>query len=63
MTKTTEVNIPEEKTCKSIKKSLHFNSGETLSIELHIENVSPRISKDTIIPMFDALFDSIIKAI
>lgn len=57
MGKSVSINIPEEGTCKSIKKFLRFNSGETLSIELHIKNVSPQISKDTIIPMFDALFE------
>lgn len=57
MGKSVGINIPEEGTCRNIKKFLRFNSGETLSIELHIENVSPQISKDAIIPILDTLFE------
>lgn len=56
--------MPEERTCKSAKKSLSFkNSGETLSIELQIENISPKTSKETISSMLDVLFDDIKKII
>ncbi len=49
-----------EKTMKSIKKSLCFeNSGETLSVEISLENVSPNISMDTIIPFLNTLFEHI----
>lgn len=48
----------EEKTTKSIKKSLCFEeSGETLSIEISLENVSPNIEKSTITSFLDTLFE------
>lgn len=41
-----EVRGLEESTCRKIKKSLHFEKGgETFSVELGLENVSPDISK------------------
>ncbi len=52
--------MPEERICKSIKKSLDFTgSGETFSIELHIENISPQTSKEMINSILDALFDDV----
>ena len=39
------------------------DSGETLSIELQIENISPQISKETISSILDALFDDVKKII
>ena len=55
--------MPEERTCKGIKKFLRFNSGEIFSIELYIENISPQTSKDTIMPILDTLFESTKEAI
>ena len=47
-----------EKTTKKVKKSLHFEeSGETFSVELGLENVSPEIKPDTIMGYLDALFE------
>lgn len=47
----------EEKTFKSIKKTLIFEkSGEALSVEISLENVSPMTSKDTVLSMLDVLF-------
>lgn len=47
-----------EKTTKAIKKSLCFEkSGETLSVEITLENVSPDIRTDTIIPFLNTLFE------
>ena len=52
--------MPEERICKSIKKSLDFSgSGETFSIEVHIENISPQTSKEMINSILDALFDDV----
>lgn len=45
-----------EKTSKSIKKSLNFEeSGETLAIEISVENVSP-ICKKKLKNFFDTLY-------
>lgn len=47
-----------EKTTKSIKKTLSFEkSGETFSIEIHLENVSQ--DKNTVIPFLDTLYERI----
>lgn len=47
-----------EKTTKTIKKSLYFKeNGETLSVEICLENVSPDINMDTIISFLDTLFE------
>lgn len=54
----------EEKTTKTIKKSLNFEkSGETLSLEISLENVSPNISMDTIIHFLNTLFENTKKEI
>ena len=47
-----------EKTIKTIKKSLDFEkSGETLSVEIELENVSPNVGTYTIISFLDALYE------
>ncbi len=47
-----------EKTIKTIKKSLSFEkSGETLSVEISLENVSPNVGMDTIISFLDTLYE------
>lgn len=48
----------EEKTTKSIRKSLKFESGETLSVEISLENVSPNKSTDSIIFFLNTLFEN-----
>lgn len=49
----------EEKTCKSVTKTFSFEKkGETLSVTISIENVSPNTSKDAIDSMVNALFES-----
>ena len=46
----------EEKTCKGIQKSLTFDkSGETLSVEIHLKNVSPELKKENFL---DTLYQS-----
>ncbi|MCI8789103.1 MAG: hypothetical protein HFH92_08350 [Lachnospiraceae bacterium] len=46
-----------EKTIKTIKKSLSFEkSGETLSVEISLENVSPNVGMETIISFLDTLY-------
>lgn len=46
-----------ETTKKTIKKSLSFEeSGETFSVEICLENVSPGTKIDTIIPFLETLF-------
>lgn len=48
----------EEKTTKKIKKALCFEkSGETYSVEIGLENVSPEVSTDTIISFLDRIFN------
>ncbi len=47
----------EEKTTKTIRKSLYFeNTGETLSVEINLENVSPNAKVDTTISFLDTLY-------
>jgi chromatin segregation and condensation protein Rec8/ScpA/Scc1 (kleisin family) len=47
----------DEITTQKLKKSLHFEkSGETLSIEITIENVSPQLKKETIVGFLDVLY-------
>jgi len=48
----------EEKTTKSIRKSLNFESGETLSVEISLENVSPNKNMDSIILFLNTLFEN-----
>ncbi len=49
-----------EKTIKTIKKSLSFGkSGETLSVEIGLENVSPNVGTDTIISFLDTLYECV----
>jgi hypothetical protein len=56
--------VIEEKTTKAIKKTLCFEkSGETLSLEISLENVSPNISMDTIIHFLNTLFENAKKEI
>lgn len=53
-----EVRKIEEKTTKIIKKSLCLGkSGETLSVEISLENVSPNTNIDTIISFLATLFE------
>lgn len=48
----------EVKTCKSVTKSLSFEkNGETLSVTISMENVSPNTSKDSIISLINTLFE------
>ena len=48
-----------EKTTRTVRKSLSFEeSGETFSVEISLENVSPSISIDTIIPFLNTLFEN-----
>lgn len=52
----------EERTTKKIKKELHFEkSGETYSVEICLENVSPQISTDTSLSFLNELFEHIKK--
>ncbi len=54
----------KERTTKRIKKSLDFEkSGETFSVEISLENVSPDMSMDTIAPFLDTLFENAKKMI
>lgn len=47
----------EERTTKKIKKALCFEkSGETYSVEIGLENVSPEVSTDTIISFLERIF-------
>lgn len=53
-----------EKITKTIKKSLYFEeSGETFSVEISLENVSPCVKKDTIIAFLNTLFENAKEAI
>lgn len=54
----------EEKTCKSIKKTLSFEkSGETFSVEVSLENISPLVQKESLLDFLDLLYQSAKKAI
>jgi hypothetical protein len=54
----------EEATQKSVKKTLLFNkSGERLSIEIQLENLSASISSESIKLFLDSLYDEAKKAI
>lgn len=53
-----------EITCSAIKKEITFEkSGETFSLELRFENVSPNIKKEKIIPLLDELYADVKSAI
>lgn len=53
-----------EMTTRTIKKSLCFEkSGETLSVEICLENVSPSVKTNTIIPFLNTLFEHAKEAI
>lgn len=48
----------EEKTSKSIKKTLSFEkSGEIFSVKITLENISPTVHYSTIRPFLDTLFE------
>jgi len=54
----------EEATQKSVKKTLLFKkSGERLSIEIQLENLSASISSESIKLFLDSLYDEAKKAI
>lgn len=54
----------EDKICKLVTKSLAFKeSGETLSVTINIENVSPNASNDFIISLINILFEEAKKVI
>lgn len=58
------VRAVEEKTCRRIKKILVFEkNGETLSVEVSLENVSPLVQKESLSDFLDALYQSAKKAI
>lgn len=49
----------EESMCKCIKKSLNFEkSGETLSVEIRLENVSPETNQKTLLSFLDTIYQS-----
>ena len=49
-----------EVTCRSIRKSIVFEeSGEKLSVEVSLENLSCESKKETIVPFLDTLFGRI----
>lgn len=49
----------EEDTRKSIRKSLVFDkSGETLSVEICLKNVSPELKKESLSDFLDTLYQS-----
>lgn len=51
------VRMVRERICKTIKKEVTFEkSGETLSVELRLENVSPDIKKEKITQLLDELY-------
>lgn len=53
-----EVRKTVEKTTRTVKESIGFEkSGESFSVEIALENVSPTISSDTIIQFLDTLFE------
>lgn len=50
----------EERTCKTIKRSLIFEkSGETLSVEVSLENVSPDTEKESLSNFLDSLYENV----
>lgn len=50
----------EEKTKKAIKKTIEFKkSGEILSVEVCLDNISPQLSKKGISDVLDELFEEI----
>lgn len=50
----------EEKTSKSIKKTLSFEkSREIFSVKIILENISPTTHYDTIVPFLDTLFEQL----
>lgn len=52
----------QERTCRRIKKSLHFEkSGETFSVEIGLENVSPGTENEMVIPFLKTLFEKVIE--
>ena len=52
----------EERTTKKIKKSLWFEkSGETYSVEICLENISPQVSTDTLSLFLDKIYDHVKK--
>lgn len=52
----------EERTCISIEKSLNFEkSGETFSVKICLENISPELKEDSISPYLETLFLKAIK--
>lgn len=54
----------EEKTSKSIKKTLSFEkSGETFSLEIQLENVSPNTWNGSIESLLDILYAEAKKSI
>jgi len=54
------VRVVEERTSKSIKKTLSFEkSGEIFSIKITLENISPRVNYSTISPFLDTLYERV----
>lgn len=49
---------------RKVKKVLEFErSGETLSVEIEMKNVSPAVEQDTISSMLDTLYENTKKII
>ncbi len=54
----------KEKLFKSVTKSLEFEkSGETLSVTIGLENVSPNVSKESISNLLDGIYQTAKEAI
>ena len=54
----------EEGTCRKIKKSLHFEKGgETFSVEIGLENVSPDISNRSLRNHLSLLYEDVLAEI
>lgn len=50
----------EEKTSRSLKKTLSFEeSEEVLSMEVTLQNISPELKCDTVFSLLDTLFECI----
>lgn len=50
----------QETICRKLKKTLNYEkSGETLSVEISLENVSPDAKKENIISSLNAIFRSL----